>query len=93
MTGTKVLDTSKMKIAQTGENNGCAKLKENEVKEIIYLLDKGYDRNFIASIYKVSYSNINAIYSKRSWNFIDRNSIKDDKIIIKNAKKKVQMYD
>ncbi len=43
--------------------------------------------------YKVSYSNINAIYSKRSWNFIDRNSIKDDKIIIKNAKKKVQMYD
>ena len=37
-TGTKVLDTSKMKIAQTGENNGSAKLKENEVKEIIYLL-------------------------------------------------------
>ena len=92
-TGTKVLDTSKMKIAQTGENNGSAKLKENEVKEIIYLLDNGYDRHFIASIYKVSYSNINAIYSKRSWNFIDRNSIKDDKIIIKNAKKKVQMYD
>ena len=93
LTGTKVLDTSKMKIAQTGENNGSAKLKENEVKEIIYLLDNGYDRHFIASIYKVSYSNINAIYSKRSWNFIDRNSIKDDKIFIKNAKKKVQMYD
>lgn len=92
LTGMKVKDTSNMKKAQTGENNGCAKLKESDVKEIIYLLNKGYNKYFLANIYKVSHSNICAIQGGRSWKFIDRNNIQDDKTIIENAEKKVKLY-
>lgn len=93
LTGMKVKDTTKMKIAQTGENNGCAKLKENDVKEIIYLLNEGYNQEVLANIYNVSRSNISSIKNERSWNHINRDSIKFDELTIENAEKRIKMYD
>lgn len=72
MKGKKVKDTTKMKIAQTGEGNGCHKLTEKEVIEIIELLKTGNSQMSIAKIYNVSSSNIGAIKSGRSWRHIER---------------------
>lgn len=91
--GTKVKDTSKMKIAQAGEKNGYAKLKECDVKEIIYLLYKHIKPKIIAKIYMTTISNISAIRCKRSWKFLDREKIVHDKFIIDNAERKLKYYE
>lgn len=72
LTGLKVKDTTNMKLAQTGENNGCAKLTEDDVREIINLLYLGYKICDISKIYPCTDRNISAIKNNKSWNFIDR---------------------
>lgn len=78
MTGLKVKDTTNMKLAQTGENNGCAKLTENDVREIINLLYLGYKTCDISKIYPCTDSNISAIKNNKSWSFIDRDETIND---------------
>ena len=91
LTGLKVKDTTNMKIAQTGENNGCAKLTENDVKEIINLLDIGYKVCDIPKIYPCTYNNISAIKSCRSWKFIDRETVINP-IYKKSGEEKINEY-
>lgn len=69
LTGTKVSDTSKMKIAQQGENNPSHKLTLEEVKQIKALLaSKKYMSKEIAKQFGVKSTTISAINSERSWN-------------------------
>lgn len=91
--GTKVADTTKMKLAQTGENNGCAKLKENDVKEIFYLLHKNITQKIISEIFNISSSNVYMINKNKSWKFIDRNQAILDENVIKNAESKLKDYE
>lgn len=91
LTGLKVKDTTNMKIAQTGENNGCAKLTEDNVKEIINLLNIGYKIVDIAKIYPCNNSNISAIKNCRSWKFLDRLEVIDDGYKI-NGEKRIYEY-
>lgn len=91
--GTKVKDTRNMKIAQTGETNNGAKLKQYEVEEIIYLLHCDYSQIFLSKIYNVSYSTICAINRKRSWAFLDRDAIIEDNIIKNRANERISGYE
>lgn len=92
MTGVKTKDTSRMKAAQTGENNGDAKLTELEAKQIIYLLDRGYESALLADIYKVAFGTISAIKRCRAWTYFDRNSVLEDAEIGKLAMERLHKY-
>ena len=82
LTGTKVADTSKMKLAQQGENNPACKLSEESVKEIIMLLKNDYcTTNMLAVIYGVSYSSVALIRKNKSWKCIDRDNIQESYFI------------
>jgi len=56
--------------ASKGEDNGCAKLKENDVKDIRKQSDLGKTRVFLAGIYSVSESTIQKIATRQSWKHI-----------------------
>ena len=57
--GLKVLDTTKMKVAQTGSKNPSAKLNEDLIKEILFLNgDKKIKPTIISRIYNVSLGTI-----------------------------------
>lgn len=76
--GTKVADTSKMKLAQQGEGNPSCKITEDMVKEIIMLLNNTYcSVALLANVYHVTVSNIHAIRRGRSWKHLDRNNIEE----------------
>lgn len=76
--GTKVADTSKMKLAQRGEGNPSCKISEDIVKEIILLLENNYcSTSVLANTYQVSLSNIYAIKKGRSWKHLDRDTIEE----------------
>lgn len=76
MKGIKVKDTTKMCIAQRGENNPSSKLTVNDVKQIKALLRYGkYKSSEIARIYGVKSTTICAIKNGRSWKEIN---ISDD---------------
>jgi group I intron endonuclease len=92
MTGVKTKDTSRMKAAQTGENNGDAKLTELEAKQIIYLLDRGYESALLADIYKVAFGTISAIKRCRAWTYFDRNTVLEDAEIGKLAMERLHKY-
>lgn len=65
---TKVKDTSKMKTAQSGENNGhCNKLTSEDVKEIKRLLKAGLSQTKIARQYQVSQTLIHNIMVGKRW--------------------------
>lgn len=92
MTGVKTKDTSRMKATQTGENNGDAKLTELEAKQIVYLLDRGYESSLLADIYKVAFGTISAIKNYRSWACFDRNTVLEDAEIGKLAMERLHKY-
>ena len=78
MTGLKVADTSKMKLAQRGEGNPSCKISEELVKEIIMLLNKNYcPVADLAKVYQVTRSNIYVIKQGRSWKHLDRTNIEE----------------
>lgn len=93
LTGVKVTNVQNMKIAQTGESNNGAKLKQFEVEEIIYLLIMGYKQTYLANLFNVSCSTIHAIKVKRSWNFLDWNDIKNSDLIKDRAMRRVVNLD
>lgn len=79
LTGTKVQDTSKMKMAQQGERNPSCKLSEDSVKEIILLLKNKYcSAKTLSLVYCVSEANIRCIRCDISWKHIDRNDINEN---------------
>jgi len=68
---TKVKDTSKMKAAQSGENNGhCNKLTSEDVKEIKRLLKTGLKQSKIAKQYEVSQTLIYNIKNGNRWSSV-----------------------
>ena len=76
--GTKVADTSKMKLAQRGEGNPACKITEETAKEIIVLLKNNYcPVATLAAVYNVTVSNIHAIRKGRSWKYLDRTAIEE----------------
>ena len=78
LTGTKVSDTSNMKLAQQGEGNPSCKLSEEDVKEIIVLLQNDYcSVALLSCVYNVTKSNIRQIRCNRSWKYIERNNIEE----------------
>jgi len=89
LTGTKVKDTKNMRIAQTGESNNYAKLKQNEVEEIIYLLTCGHSQTYLSKLYDVSCSTIHAIKVKRSWSCLNWENINSSSTIKNRALKKI----
>jgi group I intron endonuclease len=91
LTGTKVSDTSKMKLAQQGEGNPSCKLSEESVKEIILLLQNEYcSIELLSCVYCVTTSNIRMIRCNRSWKHIDRNNIEEKYFLL--GVKKVDEY-
>lgn len=62
-----VKDTSNMSRAQTGENNGNARLSVEDVKEIKKLLQKGVKKTELAKQYNVSFSLIHNISTGERW--------------------------
>lgn len=64
-----VKDTSKMKIAQTGESNGhCTKLDEEKVRQIkIYQKNGTYKDKEIAKMFNISLSLVNNIRHGNRW--------------------------
>lgn len=96
--GTKVKDTSNMKLAQRGENNPSDKLSEEEVKEIILLLKNKYcNHKLLSEVYGVSRSNISAISCGRSWKHISQDNINESYFIkgiekIEKYKKQFNKY-
>lgn len=92
MTGVKTKNTSRMKAAQTGENNGDAKLTELEAKQIIYLLNRGYESSLLADVYKVSFGTISAIKRYRAWAYFNRNTVLEDTEIGKLAVERLHKY-
>lgn len=87
LTGTKVSDTTKMHIAQTGENNGYAKLCQKEVEEIIYFLYMKYRVRLISRVYHIKETTISAIKHYRSWLNISRSGV------LENPKVKYRAFD
>jgi group I intron endonuclease len=89
--GTKVADTSRMKLAQQGERNPSCKITEDMVKEIIMLLKNNYcSVALLADIYGVTQSNIRVIEQGRSWKHLDRTSIEEQYFL--SGVKKVDEY-
>lgn len=66
-----VKDTSNMKKAQTGENNGNARLKDEEVKEIKSMLKNGEKQTNIAKKFHVSDTAIYNIKKGNRWSKIN----------------------
>lgn len=62
----KVSDTSNMKAAQRGSNNPRARLTEQDVMEILYLREQGYDAKEIAERYNLKWTYIYKI-GKEKW--------------------------
>lgn len=87
LTGTKVLDTSKMCAAQSGEKNGFAKLSEEDVKQVIYFIFMKFRVKLISQIYHVRDTTISAIKHCRSWLNINR------KDVLENPKIKYKAFD
>lgn len=81
LTGTKVSDTTRMRIAQAGENNGFAKLEQEEVEEIIYLLYMKYRVRLISTIYHIKETTISAIKHCRSWLNVSRSCVLENPAI------------
>ena len=91
--GLKVKDTSKMKLAQQGENNPSNKLTIDEVKEILCLLENcQIEQKYLAEVYNVSKSNINAIWRRRSWKNITLEE-KDKKYYYLRGLDRVKKYE
>lgn len=68
----RVKDTSKMKAAQTGENNGHnTKLSVEDVKEIKNLLNKGAKIEELAKQYCVSPTHISNIKLGKRWSSVE----------------------
>lgn len=65
--GTKVKDTSKMKVAQRGERNGNCRLSVEDVKKIKKYLEKGVTQKELAEKYGVSKTHINNIANNKRW--------------------------
>lgn len=63
----KVKDTSKMKEAQTGENNGNCRLTKEDVLEIKKMLNEGIKQSQIASEFGVSTTLIHNIKVGNRW--------------------------
>jgi hypothetical protein len=63
-------DKHKHGTAQIGSKNGCSRLTEMEVGEILYYADRGYSQKMLALIYGVSRRNINKIVNGKSWGHI-----------------------
>ncbi|WP_454053953.1 GIY-YIG nuclease family protein [Clostridium sp. Marseille-Q7071] len=65
----KVKDTSRMSVAQTGENNGhCIKLNKEKVREIkIYQKNNTYNDEKLSEMYNVSLTHIKNIRDGRRW--------------------------
>lgn len=79
MTGTKVKNTSNMKLAQQGSKNPSSKLTEDDVKEIICLCQSQYcSHKLIAKVYGISLGSVNSISINRTWKHIDRNKIENN---------------
>ena len=77
--GSKVADTSNMKLAQRGEKNPSCKISEDLVKEIILLLSNKYcSATTLAKVYNITLSNIYAIKQGRSWQHLNRDLIDDN---------------
>ena len=68
------LTTTRDKIAkaQSGEKSHKAKLKANDVIEIIRLLKLGYSQRKIATMFNVTQANIYKIHTGKSWKEIER---------------------
>lgn len=67
----RVKDTSNMKAAQTGSNNGNARLSEADVIEIKKMLIGGVKRKDIATKYNVSNTLINNIANGNRWSSVE----------------------
>ena len=92
LTGTKVVDTSKMKLAQQGEGNPSCKLSEDSVKEIILLLQNKYcSVELLSCVYCITAANIRMIRCNRSWKHIDRNNI-EEKYLLSGVEKVNEYY-
>lgn len=93
MTGLKVNDTSKMKLAQQGENNPSHKLCECEVKEIRALLKSCmYQSKDIAIAYGVKSTNISAINVGRSWMNVSLNDSEYEQYLKNGIRKMERIY-
>ncbi|CAM2830194.1 GIY-YIG nuclease family protein [Hathewaya histolytica] len=66
----KVKDTSKMCIAQRGENNPRCRLKEEDIRQIKMLIEKGISIKQIAKQYCISTSFLYNIKSGRKWKHV-----------------------
>lgn len=53
-----------------GEKQWCAKLTEDQVRQIRDMNDKGYFRVYIAKVFHVSRSAISAIVNRKTWKHI-----------------------
>lgn len=79
-----------------GENAGCAKLKEFQVKEIIQRLLKNDFNYNIAKDYNISCSTINDIRHHKTWKYLTDGIVFDDiskRKNIRTSSKKVIQYD
>lgn len=92
MTGKTVANTANMRAAQTGENNGDAKLTEQDVKEIIYLLFHKYGTTILSKVYGVSIGTVTAIKSCRSWLNVSRADSMDNPEIGRCALNRLEKY-
>ena len=75
-TKSKISESQKGKY--TGEKNGCAKLTEKDVREIIYQIKFHWYRGLMTDLakkYGVWHTAISAIKHKRSWKHIDWDTI------------------
>lgn len=72
MTGKKLSEKIKLKMAVShqGEKAPSAKLKTNDVLEIMTLFEKGMSNTEIAKIYNVTSNNIRMIRKGISWNSV-----------------------
>lgn len=90
--GLKVLDTTKMKVAQTGSKNPSAKLNEDLIKEILFLNgDKKIKPTIISRIYNVSLGTILHIIKGLTWKHVSRDNIEDK--FKKSANLKLNKYE
>lgn len=66
-----VKDTSNMKKAQAGQNNPRARLKDEDVMEILWLRENGYKTSEIAEIYNINKNYVCGI-GKRRWQHVNK---------------------
>lgn len=65
------IEQFKHRITKRGERNGAAKLTENKIKEIKYLIKQGVSTAKIAKIYNVGNSTILRIKNGQSWAYVE----------------------